>query len=174
MGKDKAATNPLDRMMTPGQVARRKFKSSLPRKIEARELSPLLALGETFTLLDQFRRFVQAESPKRDAAQNIATVLAYTVPNDTKLASVLVVPESGKRIGPFCDKVMALENPTFLGVVFDQADPDADDKYQTVSILVPFSPRPDAAARLRFAELEWACSPQRAQEIMLRHERLKK
>jgi hypothetical protein len=48
--REAKAVNRLDSMMTPGQVARRKFKSALPRKAQNRLLSPMQALGETFTL----------------------------------------------------------------------------------------------------------------------------
>jgi hypothetical protein len=145
-----------DSMMTPAQIARRKFKSSLPRKAQNRTVSPMQALGETFTLLDQFRDMVHAEKQKMDAAKTVYAALAYTLPDAAKLAFTLTVPEPGK-IGPFCETVLELERKSaaFLGVVFVQVDPDAEKAaYKAVSFVVPFVSGPDAEARLLFAQKE--------------------
>lgn len=114
------------------------------------------ALGETFTLLDQFRGMVRAEKQKMDAAKTVYAALAYTLPNAAKLALTITVPEPDK-IGPFCETVMGLErkNPTFLGVVFVQVDPDAENTaYKAVSFVMPFMSGLDAEARLVFARKE--------------------
>jgi len=148
--------NRLDEKMTPGQVARRRFKSTLPRKTLHRELSPMRAIGETFTLLDQFRGFVTAEKQSEDAAENVYAAIAYSLPKDTKLARTLVVPKPGET-GAFCDTILSLgeHHPLFLGVVFIQVDPDAEaTKYKAVSFVVPFMSGPDAAARLMYAQKE--------------------
>lgn len=154
--KEKEATvsKHPDSMMTPAQIARRKFKSMLPRKTQNRTLSPMQALGETFMLLDQFRGMVRAEKQRMDAAKTVYAALAYTLPSATRLALTLSVPEPGK-IGPFCETVMGLErkSPLFLGVVFVQVDPDADNPaYKAVSFVVPFTSGPDAEARLLYAQ----------------------
>lgn len=143
-----------DSMMTPAQIARRKFKSMLPRKPQNRTLAPMQALGETFTLLDQFRGMVMAERQSKAAAKTVYAALAYSLPDAAKLAYTLPVPEPGK-IGGFCDTVMALERkePLFLGVVFVQVDPDAENTaYKAVSFVVPFVSGPDATARARYAQ----------------------
>jgi hypothetical protein len=145
-----------DSMMTPAQIARRKFKSMLPRKIENRTLSPMQALGETFTLLDKFRDMVQAEKPRMDPAKTVYAALAYTLPNAVKLALTLPVPDPGK-IGPFCESVFGLarKNPTFLGLVFIQVDLDTKHpEYKAVSFVVPFKTGANAEARLHFAQKE--------------------
>ena len=150
------AVNSLDSMMTPAQVARRKFKSALPRKPQNRSLSPMQAIGETFTLLDEFRDTVHAEKQKMDAAKTVYAALAYALPDTAKLALTLTVPEPAK-IGPFCDTVMRLgrKNPVFLGVVFVQVDPDTTKAaYKHVSFVVPFVSGPDAEARLLYAQRE--------------------
>jgi hypothetical protein len=149
-------TNPMDARMTAAQVARRKFKSTLPRKPENRSLSTMQALGETFTLLDQFRSFICAEKQSMDAGNTVYAAIAYSLPDAAKLASTLTVPDVGK-IGTFCDAVMGLgqKNPTFLGVVFVQVDPDAEKTpLKCVSFVVPFVSGPDAEARLLFAQRE--------------------
>lgn len=146
-----------DSMMTPAQIARRKFKSMLPRKPQNRSLSPMQALGETFTLLDQFRGMVMAEKESKAAAKTVYAALAYSLPDAAKLAFTLTVPEPGKMIGPFCEMVMGLEKkaPVFLGVVFVQVDPDAENTaYKAVSFVVPFMSGPDAEARLVYAQKE--------------------
>ena len=114
------------------------------------------ALGETFTLLDQFQGMVRAEKQDMDADKTVSAALAYTLPDTARLALTLTVPEPGK-IGPFCEKVMGLERKTaaFLGVVFVQVDPDAvNAAYKAVSFVVPFVSGPDAEARLLFAQKE--------------------
>src|ERR1035441_5978208 len=67
--EDARAVNPMDDKMTPAQVARRKFKSGLPRKIENRRLSSMEALGETFTLFVRFRDLVAAEGVDPNTVQ---------------------------------------------------------------------------------------------------------
>ena len=143
--------NRLDSMMTPAQVARRKFKSALPRKPQNRILSPMQALGATFTLLDDFQGYIMAEKQKMDAAKTVYAALAYSLGDKT---NTLTVPDP-EKIGPFCDTVMRLErkNPLFLGVVFVQVDPDAKNTlYKAVSFVVQFMSGPDAEARLRVAQ----------------------
>lgn len=160
------AVNKLDDMMTPGQVARRKFKSGLPRKPQNRILAPMHALGECFTLLDQFRDAVVAEKQSKAAAKTIHAALAYSLPDASKLAYTLPVPEPGK-IGGFCETVLSLErkSPRFLGVVFVQVDPDAKKTpYKAVSFAVPFMSGPDAEARLQFAQREELTKIQRVLE----------
>lgn len=140
-------------LMTPAQIARRKFKSSLPRKIEHRDLPPMQALGTVFTMLDQFREMLQAEKPGIDPARTIYAALAYVTPKSTELADTLTVPEP-RKIGPFCEKVLALETDAdFLGLVFVHVDPDTKNPaYHAVSFVVPFMTGPDAEARLLFAQ----------------------
>jgi hypothetical protein len=153
---ENAPANPLDSKMTPGQVARRRFKSGLPRKTEHRTLSPMRALGELFTLLDQFLGFVMAEKQSEDAANTVYAALAYSLPDEKTLARTLTVPNP-KDAGAFCDAVLNLgvRNPEFLGIVFVQVDPDAENtKYKSVSFAVPFMSGPDAAARLMYAQKE--------------------
>jgi hypothetical protein len=149
------AVNRLDSMMTPGQVARRKFKSALPRKPQNRLLSPMQALGETFTLLDGFRDTVAAEKQDRAAANNVYAALAFSLPDSAILALTIPVPDPDDKIGEFCETVMGLERktPLFLGVVFVQVDPDAESTaYKAVSFVVPFVSGPDAEARLVYAQ----------------------
>jgi hypothetical protein len=146
-----------DSMMTPAQIARRKFKSALPRKAQNRTLVPLQAIGEAFTLLAQFCEMVSAEGQRTDPLKTVYAALAYTLPGASKLALTLTVPEPGK-IGPFCDTVMGLERktPDFLGVVFVQVDPDpkVSAAYRTVSFVVPFKSGSDVEARLLYAQRE--------------------
>lgn len=152
-GNQKGA-NPLDRKMTPAQIARRKFKSLLPRKLQNRALSPMQALGELFTQLDQFRGIVRAEKQKMDADQTVYAALAYCLPESDPgtLAHTLTVPEPSK-IGSFCNKVMSLERPRFLGIVFIQVDPDAGDlQFKATCFATQFLPGPEVVARLKYAQ----------------------
>lgn len=148
----KERTNPLDSMMTRAQVARRKFKSTLPRKIENRRLSPLEALGETFTLFDRFRGMVGEQGPDPDVTLHAA--LAYCLPESdpAMLGDTLLIP-GHSNVGGFCDGVMKLDRPQFLGVVFIQLDPDTNDpKYKWVSFCAQFMGGPEAESRLHYAQ----------------------
>ena len=152
--KEKGA-NPMDAKMTPAQVARRKFKSTLPRKPEHRSLSPMQALGETFTLLDRFRSFVAEEMQDLEAAKMVYAALVFCLPKSKP--ETLSVPESDtkKSFGAFCEKVLSLNKPLFLGVVFVQVDLDAKkNEHRAVSFVVPFMSGPDAEDRLLFAQGE--------------------
>ncbi len=146
-----------DSMMTPAQVARRKFKSSLPRKIENRRLSAEAALGEAFTLLDRFRGIIVEELRVPEAVKTLYAALVYCLPESkpAMLADTLSVPEPGmkKAFGAFCEQVMSLERPQFLGVVFVQIDPHAKNtEYKAVSFVTQFMCGPEAAARLHYAQ----------------------
>ncbi len=155
-----------DSLMTPAQIARRKFKSALPRKPQNRIVSAMQALGETFTLLDQFRDMVQAEKPRGDAAKTVYAALAYVLQGTERLAWTLTVPEP-EHIGPFCEAVLGLERkrPMFLGVVFVQVDPEAENAaYKAVSFVVPFASGPDAEARLVYAQKEELAKIQKVAE----------
>lgn len=146
----RASTNPLDDTMTAAQVARRKFKAGLPRKLQARSLSVHGALGETFTLLDTFRSL--APMPEL----TILAALAYfREAKPDKWAEFLVVPEPGHSVGKFCDAVAALaaDEPKFLGVVFVQVDLDTQNPdVRTALFSVPFMSGPEAASRLQAAQ----------------------
>jgi hypothetical protein len=142
-------------MMTPAQIARRKFKSMLPRKPQNRTLAPLQAIGEAFTLLAQFCEMVSAEGQRMNPQRTVYAALAYTLPGIARLALTLTVPEP-EKIGPFCETVLGLERkkPIFLGVVLVQVDPDAKGTYHSVSFVVPFMSGPDVEARLLYAQKE--------------------
>jgi hypothetical protein len=149
--------NPLDKMMTPAQIARRKFKSSLPRKIENRRLSAQAALGELFTLLDRFRSMIETEMHSAEAGETLMAALVYCLPESkpAMLADTLTVPDAdnAKLFGDFCRSVLALDRPLFLGVVFLQVDPDAQrSTYRAVSFVTQFMTGPEAEGRLRYAQ----------------------
>jgi hypothetical protein len=143
------AVNRLDSMMTPAQVARRKFKSSLPRKIENRRLSAMEALGETFRLFDRLRSMVAEEGVDPSTTQ---AGLVYCLPesNPGVFAATVPLPEpSASEIAKFCKRIMALDRPLFLGVIFMQDDPDADNiKYKRVVFVAQFMGGPEAEGRL--------------------------
>ena len=136
--------------MTPAQLARRSFKSALPRKAQNRTLSPMQALGEAFKLLDEFRSMVRFESKRTDTDGTLYAALVYAVPGAAQLACTITVPEP-KDIGPFCATVFGLNDADFLGLVFVQVDTDATEEYKTVAFVVPFKSGPDAEARLLYA-----------------------
>jgi hypothetical protein len=162
--------NPLDAKMTPAQIARRKFKSGLPRKIPNRVLSPMEALGETFTLLDRFRGLVVYEKGDPAAATTVYAALAYSLPAPAaKFVYTMTVPEP--PIGKFCDAVLALghDNAQFLGVVFIHVDPDAENRaYKAVSFVAQFVGGSEAEGRLLAAQKDELARVQKTLEKLTR------
>src|SRR5580704_397685 len=112
--------NPLDRTMTKAQVVRRRFKSSLPRSIENRALSPMEAMARTMELFDRLRNEMRSEGLD---VSDVQAGLVYCQP-ETKgkemiLAEIAPLP-SPEKVGSFADRVMQIDKPLFLGVVFIQ------------------------------------------------------
>lgn len=160
------SNNRLDKLMTPAQVARRKFKSGLPRKIESRELSSLEALARTMELLDRFRNemeYLKAQGLKGVSKDDVQAALVFFQPRSKGkehiLAQVEIVPEPAK-LGSFCDKVIALDKPVFLGLLFHQHDREAekagDAKQANVIFGCEFTKAHDATARLLAAREQQA------------------
>lgn len=144
--------NPLDGMMTRAQVARRKFKSTLPRKIENRRLSALEAIGETFKLFIRFREILTEQGVDPDITLNAG--LAYCLPeSDPAMLGTAVLIPGPSNVGAFCDGITKLDRPLFLGMVFIQLDPDTDDrKYKWASFCTQFMGGPEAESRLQYAQ----------------------
>ena len=141
--------NPLDATMTKTQVVRRKFMSALPRRIENRRLSPMEALARTMQLFDKLRSEMVEAGLKED---NVRAGLVFCQP-ETKgmehvLAQTVVLPKPGE-IGTFCDQVMEIHKPLFLGVIFSQHDPDANrPEYKNRVFVAPFMAGPEAEGRM--------------------------
>ena len=147
---EEKAVNLLDSTMTRGQVARRNFKSSLPRKVSTRTPSPMEALGETFTLLDRFRGMAAEQGA---GPETLYAALAYCLPEASPELAFYAGLPGPEGVVEFCQDVMKLPNPNFLGLVFVQVDPDAKTlpEYQTVSFCTQFMGGLDAEARLLYA-----------------------
>ena len=143
------STNPLDATMTRTQVVRRKFKSSLPRSVQNRELSTMEALAKTIELFDRLRSGMhEAGLDPNDSQAGLIYYQPNTKGAEHILAKTVVLPEPGK-IGPFCDTVMALDKPVFLGVLFSQHDPETEKAAQKrVLFVCPFMRSPDSDGRL--------------------------
>lgn len=135
--------------MTRAQVVRRKFKSGLPRKIENRRLSVMEALARTMDLFDRLRNEMEAAGLKKShVSAGLIFYQPQTKGKEHVLAETIILPEPGE-IGTFCDRVMALDKPVFLGVIFHQHDPEAEKPDQQNVIFVwPFLDGPDERGRL--------------------------
>ena len=144
--------NPLEERMTRAQVARRRFKSGLPRKPDSRELSSLEALARTASLFDRLRSEMQAVGVNPD---NASAALVFYQPHTKGMESVLAqtvhLPKP-EGIAKFCERVMALDRPVFLGVLFIQHDAEAkragDERQTNVCFGVAFTTQHDAPARM--------------------------
>jgi hypothetical protein len=136
--------------MTTAQVVRRKFKSALPRTVPNRELSKMEALARTMELMDKFRNAMRAAELSET---DVACGLVYWQPETPGMENVVEVTiplPAPEQIGTFCNAVMALDRPVFLGVLFIQTDRDPDikpEKRYTIFAL-PFMDDPGSARRL--------------------------
>ena len=153
------SANPLDATMTPTQVSRRRFKSSLPRRIENRLISKLGAIARVFELFDRLGEEMKGAGADRSNAQ---VGLMYTQPNtkgqEHVLARTIALDASGAHgFGLFCEAVMALDEPLFLGALFYQHDPDADSPTQRhILFVAQFMASPEANGRMLAARDEAA------------------
>jgi hypothetical protein len=141
--------NPLEERMTRAQVARRRFKSSLPRKPAHLMMSPMQALARTADLFDRLRNEMQAAGVNPEHAQ---AALVYFQPHVKEILAQTVVLPKPEKIPEFAASVMSLDKPVFLGVLFLQHDAEAekagDMKQANVLFGVPFTTACDAPARM--------------------------
>jgi len=149
-----ATNNPMEERMTRAQVARRRFKSGLPRKPGNVELTWMQALGRTAELFEGLRNEMRAVGANPDHAQ---AALVYFQPSarDGVLAQVLPLPKP-EKMTEFCEQIMALEKPVFLGLLFLQHDAEAeksrDTKQANVLFGIAFTTAHDAEARMLAAK----------------------
>ena len=147
--------NPLDAKMTPTQIARRRFKSALPRTQPDQTLSKMAAMAKTMELLDKLRNEMEAAGA---SSEDTWAALVYYQP-ETKgrehvLAEVVPLPKP-EKIGEFVEAVAKLDKPRFLGMLFLQSDPGATkSEYKNVLFAVPFMSGPDAQGRLLAARMQ--------------------
>lgn len=135
--------------MTRAQVARRRFKSSLPRKIDNVELSPMLALARTADLFDRLRNEMREAGVNPEHAQ---AALVYFQPHVKDILAQIVPLPKPEEIAEFAEGVMDLDKPVFLGVLFLAHDAEAekagDTKQTNVLFGIPFTTEYDAPARM--------------------------
>ncbi|MBZ5532715.1 MAG: hypothetical protein LAO20_14885 [Acidobacteriia bacterium] len=143
--------------MTKTQVVRRKFKSALPRTIQNRLLSKMEAMARTMELFDRLRNEMEgAGLNKNHASAGLVFCQPETKGKAHVLAETIALPKP-EEIGVFVERVMALDKPLFLGVLFIQEDPDADKSEQKrVAFVWPFMAGPEAEGRLLAARNQQA------------------
>jgi hypothetical protein len=136
--------------MTKAQKARQRFKSGLPRKPGNEELSWMQALARTVDMFDGLRNEMRGEGLNPDDVQ---AALVYFQPHarDAVLARVVPLPKPDK-MAEFCEQIMALDKPAFLGVLFlqhdEQAEKAGDRKQANVIFGIAFTTAYDAPARM--------------------------
>ncbi len=136
--------------MTRAQVARRRFKSGLPRKPGNADLSWMQALARTAELFDGLRNEIREAGANPEDAQ---AALVYFQPHarDGVLAQVLPLPKP-EKMTEFCKQIMELEKPVFLGLLFLQHDAEAekagDTKQANVLFGTAFTTGHDAEGRM--------------------------
>ena len=160
IGTPVRSKNPLDATMTRAQVVRRKFKSGLPRKPEPRELSKMEAMARTMELFDRLRGEMESAGlNKNDVSVGLVFCQPKTKGLEHVLAQTVALPKP-EEIGTFVERVMALDRPVFLGLLFVQHDVEAekarDEKQKTVLCAWPFTNEFDAPARLLAARNQQA------------------
>lgn len=150
--------NPLDATMSKAQVVRRKFKSGLPRKIENRRLSHLEAMARTMELFDRFRNTMREAGLEADDVQAALVFCQPETPGREEVVFETSVLPAPQEIGAFVDRVMALDRPLFLGIMFHQTDRDPDIKPEKRYTLFvwPLMAGPEADKRLLAARRQQA------------------
>jgi hypothetical protein len=135
--------------MTKAQVVRRRFKSALPRTVQNKVLSKMEAMAKVMELLDRFRGEMDTEGlPKTDVEAGLVYCQPET-PGMEDVAFATIPLPAPEAIGVFVKKVMALEKPLFLGVLFIHTDRQADKPEKKHTIFVwPFMGGPEAEKRL--------------------------
>jgi hypothetical protein len=144
--------NPLDAQMTPAQIARRKFKSSLPRKVPNKSMSKLGALSATMDLIDRFRNELHAQKLDPNTMQ-AALVYHWPDPEGKLIRLETAAVPAVEKIGTFVEKIAALNDPQFLGVLFSQEDPKlkVGNPYKVVAFVAQFVGGPEAEGLLMIA-----------------------
>jgi hypothetical protein len=142
--------------MTTAQVVRRKFKSALPRRIENRRLSNFEAMARIMDLFGTFREEMKAAGlDESDVFAGLVYCQPFTKGEEGVLARTVVLdPEHTEN---FVKKVMALDQPLFLGVMFLQLDHGAEKPEKRSTLFVwPFMAGPEAEKRLLAARKQQA------------------
>jgi hypothetical protein len=154
--RENAKPNPLDALMTPAQIARKKFKAALPRKIRNTVLSKLEAMARTMELIDGLRTCMLREGC---SPGDVGAGLIFTQPETPSLESFartiwLPGPE---KVGVFVEAIMKLDRPLFLGLLFWQHDSKAEkEEKREVAFLWPFMGGPLAEKHLLTARNHFA------------------
>jgi hypothetical protein len=146
------AANPLDEKMTKAQIARRNFKSSLRRKAPNTSMSKLGALAEMINLVDRFRGELLSQGVDPDTTQ-AALVYHWPDPAGTLIRLETTVLPAVEQIGAFVERIAALEDPQFLGVLFSQTDPQLPitSPYKVVGFVAQFISGSEAEGLLMIA-----------------------
>jgi hypothetical protein len=138
--------NPLDSVMTKAQVVRRKFNSARPRIIQNRILGPMEAMARTMELLERLREMMEGAGLRKDDVQAGLVLCQPETPGQELVGARMIPLPAPEKIGQFVERVMALDKPLFLGVLFVQIDHDA--KQKGSAFLWPFMGGPKAESAL--------------------------
>jgi hypothetical protein len=151
--------NPLDAVMTPAQVVRRRFKSSLPRTVKNTILTKVAAMARAEELYERFRGEMAAGGlNKSDVSAALVFCQPETPGMEGLLAQVAPLPDPDKgNMEMFVETTMALDRPLFLGVLFFQTDHKTTKPEQRhVVFVAPFMGGPEAEKRLLAARKQQA------------------
>jgi hypothetical protein len=107
------------------------------------------AMARTMELFDRLRgEMEEAGLKKADVHAGLVFCQPQTKGKELILAEVIALP-SPREIGTFVDRVMALDKPLFLGVVFVQQDHETRKADQeVVAFVAPFLLGPEYEGRL--------------------------
>lgn len=128
----------MEKSLTAAGRVRRRFKAGRPRAIEDRTIGPMEAMNTTMAQLEKLRALME------DAGLDPNTVLAGLVycqpdtPGQEHFSARLVELRAPNQLSAFVDKVMALDKPLFLGIVFAQFDKEAGKQGQWITFVTPF------------------------------------
>ncbi|MGH9644353.1 MAG: hypothetical protein ACRD3Q_18275 [Terriglobales bacterium] len=107
------------------------------------------AMARTMELFGRLRTLMEEAGLKNgDVSAGLMFCQPETKGREHVLAETIVLPKP-EEIPAFADKVMALDKPLFLGVLFHQHDRDADKPDQQNAVFVwPFMAGPESEGRM--------------------------
>lgn len=128
----------MEKTLTAATRVRRRFKAGRPRAIQDRTVGPMEAMNKTVELLEKLRALSQQEGVDPDSVCAGLIYKQSDIPAKGYFQVRMVVLERPNQLNAFIDKVMALDQPLFLGIVFAQLDREAGERGQWITIAWPF------------------------------------
>jgi hypothetical protein len=130
----------MEKALTAAARVRRRFKAGRPRAIQDRVIGPMEAMNTTMTLLEKLRALTEDAGLEPSSVSAALIYRQPETPGEEHFRARMVALEAPNQLRAFFDKVMALDKPLFLGIIFAQLDREAGEqgKGQYITFAWPF------------------------------------